>query len=109
MSNLTQPNTPIYSFLADDPDLFEVVKMFVDEMPERIEQLLNDFNEKNWGELERTAHQLRGAAGSYGFGEVTPLAGKLEESVKAKFPEEKIHQYLIELIELCRRMDMKPV
>ena len=108
MSNWTKQVTPIYSLLADDTDLYEIVKMFVDEMPTRIDQLLSVFNAKNWGELERTAHQLRGAAGSYGFGEVTPAAGKLEQAVKSKLPEEEIQQSLIELIDTCQRMAIKP-
>lgn len=108
MSNLTHQKMPIYSLLADDPDLFEIVKMFVDEMPGRIDQLLTGFHEKKWDDLERTAHQLRGAAGSYGFGEVTPAAKKLEQTVKAKMPEEAIQQSLVELIDLCRRMDIQP-
>jgi HPt (histidine-containing phosphotransfer) domain-containing protein len=104
MSNSTQQSTPIYSLLADDPDLHEIVKMFVDEMPTRINQLMSEFIAKNWDDLERTAHQLRGAAGSYGFGEVTPAAGKLEQSVREKLPEEEIQQSLVDLIDLCQRM-----
>ena len=107
MTNLTQASTPIYSLLADDPDLHEIVKMFIEEMPTRINQLINEFIAKNWGELERTAHQLRGAAGSYGFVEVTPTAGKLEQSLKENLPEEEIQQLLTELIELCRRMAVR--
>ena len=107
MTNLTQERTPIYSLLADDPDLYEIVKMFVEEMPTRINQLMNEYVAKNWSELERTAHQLRGAAGSYGFGEVTPVAGKLEQSLKDNLSEEVIQQLLTELIELCRRMAVR--
>ena len=108
MSNVTRENAPIYSMLADDPDLYEIVMLFVNEMPTRINQLLNKFHEKNWDELEQTAHQLRGAAGGYGFGEVTPAAGKLEQSIKDRLTEEEIQQSLVELIELCRRMDIQP-
>ncbi|MCL2624536.1 MAG: Hpt domain-containing protein [Planctomycetaceae bacterium] len=107
MTNLTKQSTPIYSLLADDADLYEIVKMFVDEMPKRIDQLMSEFIAKNWGELERTAHQLRGAAGSYGFGEVTPVAGKLEQAVQAKLPEEEIYQSLVELIDTCQRMTLQ--
>ena len=107
MTLLTQESTPIYSLLADDPDLYEIVKMFVEEMPTRIDQLMNEFIAKNWSELERTAHQLRGSAGSYGFGEITPAAGKLEHALKANFAEDEIRQSLVELIGICRRMAVK--
>ncbi|MCL2117623.1 MAG: Hpt domain-containing protein [Planctomycetaceae bacterium] len=108
MSTGTQPSTPIYSFLADDPDLHDIVKMFVDEMPSRINQLLDEFVSKNWDELQKITHQLKGTIGSYGFSEITPAVGKLEQSLKAKLPEEEIQQSLVELIDLCRRMTIKP-
>jgi len=104
MSNIPQEIAPIYSQLADDPDLHELVKMFVEEMPTRIERLTKEFCEKNWDDLKNLAHQLKGAAGSYGFGEVTPAAEKLEHSLQRHVTEEEIQQSLVELLDLCRRM-----
>ena len=104
MSSLTQQDGPIYSALADDPDLYDLVKMFVDEMPLRLEKLLAEFNSKDWDGLKYTTHQLKGSAGSYGFAEVTPVAGKLEDSLKQSSPEEAIQQTLNELIATCQRM-----
>ncbi len=92
--------------LADDPDLFEIVKMFVDEMPTRIDRLIAEFNSRDWESLKQTAHQLKGSAGSYGFGEVTPAAGKLEQFLKENLPEEDIQRSLVELIGICRRMSI---
>ena len=104
MPNIPQGTAPIFSQLADDPDLCGIVKMFVDEMPTRIDRLIRDFNSKNWDELKNTAHKLRGTAGCYGFGEVTSIAGKLEHSLKTEMSEEDIQQSLNELIEICQRM-----
>jgi len=95
---------PIYSQLADDPDLYDLVKMFVAEMPTRIDRLTKEFGEKNWDDLKNLAHQLKGAVGCYGFCEVTPAAGKLEHSLQHHLPEEEIRQSLVELLDLCRRM-----
>jgi HPt (histidine-containing phosphotransfer) domain-containing protein len=104
MLKISQTIAPIYSQLADDPDLYGIVKMFVEEMPTRMERLIKEYDEKNWGELKNMAHQLRGAAGCYGFGEVAPAAGRLEQSLKNELPEEEIQQSLAELLDLCRRM-----
>ena len=104
MTNFPQEIAPIYSQLANDPDLYDIVKMFIDEMPTRIERLIKEFGEKNWDELKNTAHQLRGAAGCYGFEEVSPTAGKLEQALVTNLPEEEIQQSLNELIDICRRM-----
>lgn len=107
MSSLTQQNGPIHSALADDPDLYEIVKMFVDEMPSRVDQLISEFKSKNWNGLQQTAHQLKGAAGSYGFAEVTPIAGRLEQNLKQNSPEAEIQRSLMDLIAICRRMSIE--
>lgn len=104
MSNQSQGIAPIYSQLADDPELYNLVKLFIEEMPTRIDRLIKEFGEKNWDDLKNLAHQLRGSAGSYGFGEVTSAAGKLEHSLQHHLPEEEIQQSLVELLNFCRRM-----
>ena len=104
MSNHSQDIAPIYSQLADDPDLYEIVKMFVEEMPTRIERLIKEFDDKNWDDLKNLVHQLKGSASCYGFGEVTPAAGKLELTLRHRLPEEDIQHSLIELLNICRRM-----
>jgi HPt (histidine-containing phosphotransfer) domain-containing protein len=69
---------PIYSSLADDPDFACLVEMYVDEMPERMEQLRQLFQVGDWRELNRMAHQMKGSAGGYGFDPITPFAARLE-------------------------------
>ena len=100
------PNEPaelLYSTLADDPDLAEIVAMFVQEMPERIARLLDRFRESDREGLRRAAHQLKGAAGSYGFAPISPAAARLEDQIVHTRSEEEISQALDELIDLCRR------
>ncbi len=96
-------NEPLYSILGSDPDLGGIVEMFVDEMPGRISTLLQQLEESNWEELRRTAHQLKGAAGSYGFDAISPCAAKLEDSVVNHEPEEQIRESVNALVALCRR------
>jgi HPt (histidine-containing phosphotransfer) domain-containing protein len=104
MNHATHQETYIYSRLVDDPDLQEIVGMFVEEMPERISKLLDQLETKDWDALRRTAHQLKGAAGSYGFDIVTTYAGKVEAAVRDKEPEQQIHDTVAELVDLCQRM-----
>lgn len=103
-----EPSTPsttyIYSRLADDPDLGEIVEMFVEEMPERINALLSQLDATDWDALTRTAHQLKGAAGSYGFDALSPSAGKVETAVRNGEPEQSIRESVHELVELCNRV-----
>jgi histidine phosphotransfer protein HptB len=101
---------PIYSSLADDPDLGELVEMFVQEMPDRINTLKTQAQSRDWEQLARTAHQLKGAAGSYGFDAVTPCAEQLIRVVKDARDEDRIFAALVELVNLCQclRSDVTP-
>jgi HPt (histidine-containing phosphotransfer) domain-containing protein len=96
----------VYSSLASDPDsdLLELVDQFVQEMPDRIEALESQSRNRNWEELTKLAHQLKGAAGSYGFEVITPCAQRLESAAKAAQEEDKILAALNELLDLCRRV-----
>jgi HPt (histidine-containing phosphotransfer) domain-containing protein len=99
------PNTtePIYSSFGTDPDLGEIVELFVEEMPGRVQTLVDEYNSGDWGGLRRTAHQLKGAAGSYGFEEISPAAGRLERLLTHEEPEEGVRAAVAELIDLCGR------
>jgi histidine phosphotransfer protein HptB len=94
----------VYSSLATDPELGEIVGMFVEEMPERVASLLARFDRRDWDGLRQSAHQLKGAAGSYGFAAVSPCAGKLESAIRNGEPEQRIREAITELVELCGRV-----
>jgi HPt (histidine-containing phosphotransfer) domain-containing protein len=94
----------VYSDLGADPDLGDLVDLFVGEMPSRIESLLRLYDENNRLELCRLVHQMKGAAGSYGFHAVTPLAARLEQSLKNDTAEEILQEELMSLVALCRRI-----
>jgi HPt (histidine-containing phosphotransfer) domain-containing protein len=94
----------IYSRLAKDPDLRDIVEMFVDEMPERLASMTGYLETGDLEGLRRTAHQLKGAAGSYGFEPITPCAGKLESAIRDGEPEVRIRQIVSELVEICGRV-----
>ncbi len=95
---------PIYSSLATDPVLGEIVEMFVDEVPARIETLLSQAAADDWEALGRTAHQLKGAFGSHGFNELTPAAKNLESAARGGLPEEQILEALDELVGMAKRL-----
>jgi HPt (histidine-containing phosphotransfer) domain-containing protein len=94
----------IYSTMADDADFAELIEMFVEEMPDRIENLLSQSLARDWTNLAKSAHQLKGAAGSYGFDVVTDAAARVEAAVKQGQPEEDVHSALEEIVSLARRM-----
>jgi len=92
----------LYSSLAADPDLGDLVQMFVDEMPDRIGGFEARLEVGDWHALQRSAHQLKGAAGSYGFDHLTPCAARLEQVLRDQRPEEEVRIAAETLIDLCR-------
>lgn len=97
-------NDYLHSSLADDPVLSEIIEAFVHEMPTRIHALETLAHHAEWEKLARTAHQLKGAAGGYGFHALTPSAARLEQAARCGQQEEKILSALEELVNLCRRV-----
>jgi HPt (histidine-containing phosphotransfer) domain-containing protein len=95
---------PVYSQLGGDPDLGELVSMFVEEIPSRISAFRHEQAAGNRDGIGRLAHQMKGAAGSYGFDQATPYAARLEKAARGNLPEEEMLLALNELLELCSRM-----
>lgn len=94
----------VYSSLGDDPDLGELVEMFVDEMPDRVTALIDSLQSGDLDDLCRAAHQLKGASGSYGFDQITPYASKVENFAREGGTEEEIRNSVDALISLCNRL-----
>jgi len=95
---------PIYSDFGDDPELSELVEMFVSEIPERVKLLTEAEADSDWETVGRVAHQIKGAAGSYGFGEITPFAARLENACRLDEGEETIREHLSALQATCKML-----
>ena len=98
------PPKVLYSTLGGDPDLGEIVELFVDEIPDRVANIQNLLEASDWEELRRAAHQLKGAAGSYGFDPISPSAAAIEDAICQEEPEEQIRQMVEDLCSLCSRV-----
>lgn len=94
---------PLYSIFGGDPEMGELVEAFIDRVPARRRTLCELFAEGNWNELERVAHQLKGAAGSYGFDMLTDVAARLEQVVKTRETHAVISQALEAVVICCDR------
>jgi len=69
---------PIYSLLAADSALAGIVAQFVSELPDRVSAMKQTFALGEQERLRSQAHQLKGAAGSYGFDVLSQAAERLE-------------------------------
>jgi HPt (histidine-containing phosphotransfer) domain-containing protein len=91
-----------YSVLAADPVLSEIVTLFIDELPLRLRHMKAHLGCANWDELARLAHQLKGAAGSYGFDQLTPFAARLEKAVRGGEHQAAVAVALDDLAAVCQ-------
>ena len=81
-------------------ELGDLVNLFVSELPLRIsviEQLLSTDDRES---LCRAAHQLKSSAGSYGFGDLSLYAGRVEALCRTRHTsEESLLDAVEELLE----------
>lgn len=92
---------PVYSDFGGDEDLGELVELYVEEMPGRIQALIEASQNPESDELARLAHQLKGASGSYGFMQISRVAAQLEYAVRNG--ADNIESLLQETINICQR------
>lgn len=72
---------PVVSRLASDPEMYELIGLFVAELPRRVGAMQELFARSDWAQLRRAAHQLKGASGGYGFPDVGEVAGRVEQTL----------------------------
>lgn len=96
---------PILSDFVADPDMRELVEFFVTALPERVEALRSALSEARPRDLQRLAHQMKGAAGGYGFPALGTAAAALEGTLKENenAPLERVRKELDDLVALCQR------
>ena len=69
---------PLLSEFAGDEEMLEMLETFVNSLVDRIELIDKLFTNQEWTKLKDMGHQLKGAAGGYGFPAITELAAQVE-------------------------------
>jgi PAS domain S-box-containing protein len=103
---LPSPNaapSPIYSTLADDPDMIDVIDAFVNRMPTIAEGLRAAENANDVPRLRTLLHQLKGAAGGYGFEAIT-LGAERAERLLIGGDLARAHAAVGALVTLCEQV-----
>ena len=108
MSHAPVAESAIYSTFGNDPDLANIIEIFVDELPERASKIEACFQREDWDGVRQVAHQLKGAAGSYGFQSITDMAARIESAIRNNESQTNIRNSLEELGNLCRRARVRP-
>lgn len=95
---------PLYSEYLGDEEMADLIEFFVAEMRDRVNDLEAALQSGDETLLREMAHQLKGAAASYGFPSITQVAGELERSLLAEEAEVSALTEQVEgLIDMCRR------
>lgn len=100
---------PLFSVYENDPDVGEIVAQFVTEMPERRAELVRAVQACDATATSQIAHQLKGAAGGYGFEELGQIAAAAEHALAdlreaGKVDASALHAAVAPLIDACDRV-----
>ncbi len=97
----------IHSLYKDQPIYRELLASFVACIPERLNKANAAFEERNWLDLSKVMHQLRGAAASYGYPSLAAEAAHIELASQApNIQEERIGDSLSHIASTCRRIEL---
>ena len=91
----------IRSEYADDPDLAGVIDEFVAGLGDHVDAMQQALMASAYDDLQREAHQLKGAGGSDGDPAMSEAAAALEDAAKAR-DAEKANLVLSNLGRLCQ-------
>lgn len=97
------PDGRLVSTFATDPDMQELVGVFIEELGSHIDKIQSALSSGQLDEVRSIAHQLKGAGGGYGFMPITEAALTLETAVKTQANLAAITKAMDELVDLCKR------
>jgi HPt (histidine-containing phosphotransfer) domain-containing protein len=101
MHTRTMPT--LRSQLANDPEMRELLELFLSELPKRANAVMHAWQSGELNTLRRVAHQLKGSCAGYGFPTIGSVAGDLENTITVNGPLERIAEDVRELVALCER------
>jgi PAS domain S-box-containing protein len=95
----------IFSSLRHQPRMKQIIGEFVSGLEEGSRQMQEMLRRNELEDLCQAIHRLRGAAGGYGFDQVTELAAKAETSIRASAAIDVIATQTQELVDVIKRID----
>ena len=92
----------LVSDFADDPDMAELVQQFLAHLGDAVERLERYRNSGESSALAALAHQLKGAAGGYGFTPISDAARAVEQASQSATDAPAREASIVRLINRCR-------
>ncbi|QNI03662.1 response regulator [Halomonas sp. SH5A2] len=98
----------LYSIYADDPDMDELISGFVARLPPQVADIRLAADEGDAAKLKRLAHQLKGAAGGFGFMPVSEQAAAVEAAAREEGQTSEMKDAVARLEDICARVRHDP-
>ena len=95
-------SAPLVSVFSGDDGMAELIGTFVGDLPDRAATIEGALNAADVEALRRAVHQLRGAAGGYGFPSMTTAAGRVEDAIAGGADLVRLLPLTRLLTDLCR-------
>ncbi len=97
-------SVPLVSEFAGDAEMAELIEYFLGELQNGVDSMTSAWQQGDTAQLAKLAHQLKGAAGGYGFPSITHSAADLESLLASQqFDATCVTEKVEALITLCRR------
>ncbi|MAD20210.1 MAG: hypothetical protein CMJ52_08515 [Planctomycetaceae bacterium] len=99
----TNGSPPLHSIYENDPDLRDLVMQFVDELDGHVDLIRSACLAEDFSTLRRISHNLKGAAGGYGFDPIGDCAARLEyEMLEDEMDLSALSERIEDLVSTCR-------
>ena len=95
----------VRSTLENQSSLQELLARFISKLPQRVSTINDLVRVRDMEELRRAVHQLKGAAGGYGFPQITEAASKAEKKISPEAELEEVRAEVESLIRVVRSVD----
>jgi signal transduction histidine kinase/CheY-like chemotaxis protein len=97
----TEDEEPMKSRKDQDEELVGLVRRFVEELHQDVDAMRRALEEGDLEHLSTLAHRLKGAAGSYGFPQITRQAALLEQAARSGGARDALSCELASLEAVC--------
>jgi signal transduction histidine kinase/DNA-binding NarL/FixJ family response regulator/HPt (histidine-containing phosphotransfer) domain-containing protein len=101
----TEAHPALQSTMQNEPSVQALLGRFISRLPERVKAMQALVQEQDVEHLRQTIHQLKGAAGGYGFPRLTEQAARAEQTIAAGDPFDAIRAEVGSLIQLVRSVE----
>ncbi len=94
---------PLGSGILGDGTMSELLDAFIKELSHRAGKITDALQSGDFEALKHFSHQLKGAAGVYGFSQIAQAANRVYQCVEDDSDAGQLQSAVDELVELCER------